>query len=117
MCCGQNNTGKTGRVEILNLETNVMTLGMSIVLLSTDTNKKACTWLRGFSSCSCLASLPGLAWALHTFLFPSVLIWFSISGEPIPEVLRGHSALTYDSKIVIMGGTNAANYYNLNIYE
>ena len=31
---------------------------------STDTNKKACKWLREFCSCSCLTALPGLAWVL-----------------------------------------------------
>ena len=48
----------------------------------TETDKKACTWLREFCSCSCLTALPGLAWVLHskiyiTFLFPSVYIYSS----------------------------------------
>ena len=35
----------------------------------TETNKKACTWLREFCSCSCLTALPGLAWVLLSKIY------------------------------------------------
>ena len=53
--------------------------GIKVRFSFTETNKKACTWLREFRSCSCLTALPGLAWVLFSkiyipfFLFPSVL--------------------------------------------
>ena len=31
--------------------------------------KKACTWLRGFCSCSCLTALPALAWVLLSKIY------------------------------------------------
>ena len=36
---------------------------------TTETNKKACTWLREFCSCSCLTVLPGLAWVLFSKIY------------------------------------------------
>ena len=35
----------------------------------TETNKKACTWLREFCSCSCLSALPGIAWVLFSKIY------------------------------------------------
>ena len=37
----------------------------------TEPNKKACTWLREFCSCSCLTALPGLAWVLLSKIYIS----------------------------------------------
>ena len=35
----------------------------------TEKNKKACTWLQEFCSCSCLTALPGLAWVLLSKIY------------------------------------------------
>ena len=39
---------------------------------TTETNKKACTWLRELCSCSCLTALPGLAWVLLSKIYISL---------------------------------------------